>query len=50
MFPEPWEVHVFAVTLSLYASCFFKWEVWSNTLGALFHEADQVEDPEVGNT
>ncbi len=45
-FKEPWQAHAFAIAVSLHEKGVFTWKEWTQTLGALFAEAGEDDDPE----
>jgi len=50
VFREPWEAQAFAMTLALYARGLFTWPEWAATLGAEIKKAQDLGDPDTGET
>ncbi|HTS41634.1 MAG TPA: nitrile hydratase accessory protein [Xanthobacteraceae bacterium] len=50
VFCEPWEAQAFAMTLALHARGLFTWPEWAATLGAEIKKAQDLGDPDTGET
>jgi len=50
VFREPWEAQAFAMTLALHARGLFTWPEWAATLGAEIKKAQDLGDPDTGET
>lgn len=48
VFAEPWQAHVFALTVRLAAQRHFTWPEWAATLGAEFRDAAVRGEPDDG--
>jgi nitrile hydratase accessory protein len=50
VFAEPWEAQAFAITLALYERGLFTWPEWASVLAAEIKRAQDVGDPDTGET
>jgi len=50
VFREPWEAQAFAMTLGLYEQGLFTWKEWTAVLVAEIRRAQEVGDPDTGET
>jgi nitrile hydratase accessory protein len=50
VFKEPWEAQAFAMTLALHERGLFTWPEWAETLGAEIKRAQEMGDPDTGET
>ena len=47
VFSEPWEAHVFAITVGLHAQGYFSWAEWSQHLADAVAAAAELPDYEI---
>ncbi len=50
VFREPWEAQAFAMALALHARGLFTWPEWAATLAAEIRRAQDLGDPDTGET
>lgn len=50
VFTAPWQAEIFAITLSLYEQDVFKWTEWAELLSNKIKEAQDLGDPDLGDT
>lgn len=50
VFSAPWQAEVFAITLSLHEQDVFKWSEWADMLSTKIKEAQDLGDPDLGDT
>ena len=50
VFREPWEAHVFAMTVCLHAAGYFTWPEWTEALSTEINAAKDLGEADLGDT